>query len=313
LQSPLPFGADIDEHAHATVARGKRERELRKRIEKDAMGRKILFVGAGMMAEALAKGFVDAGVANQEDVTAVDPSTQRCEVFRGMGMKANAAVTKEIADETDVVIIAVKPQYVSVVVSTFRDLLGKKHLNQKLFVSIAAGITLAQLESMLGDASGGPRVVRVMPNTPCLVGATAAAMSLSKAAKDQKDDEVVKELFDAVGVIHAVDDKLIDAVTGVSGSGPAYIYLVIEAMADGGVRAGLPRDVAQSLAAQTVFGAAKMVKETGKHPGELKDAVTSPGGTTIAAVHELEKSGIRAAFMNAVYAAKQRGEELSKL
>lgn len=277
------------------------------------MGRKILFVGAGMMAEALAKGFVDAGVANVDDVTAVDPSTQRCDVFRGMGMKANAAVTKEIAEETDVVIVAVKPQYVSVVISTFREMVGKKHLQQKLFVSIAAGITLKQLETMLGDVSGGPRVVRVMPNTPCLVGATAAAMSLSKAAKEQKDDEVVKELFDAVGVIHAVDDKLIDAVTGVSGSGPAYIYMVIEAMADGGVRAGLPRDVAQSLAAQTVYGAAKMVKETGKHPGELKDAVTSPGGTTIAAVHELEKAGTRAAFMNAVYAAKQRGEELSKL
>lgn len=149
-----------------------------------------------------------------------------------------------------------------------------------------------------------------MPNTPCLVGETAAAMCLGGKA-EKNDAEVVHTLMSAVGTIYIVDEKLLGAVTGLSGSGPAYIFLMIEGLADGGVRAGLPRDIAQQLAAQTVLGAAKMVLETGKHPGVLKDMVTSPAGTTIAGVHELERAGVRAAFMNAVYAAKQRSDELA--
>lgn len=160
-------------------------------------------------------------------------------------------------------------------------------------------------------AGSSVRLIRVMPNTPCLVGETASAMCLGGTA-DENDAAVVKQLFDAVGKIHIVDEKLFSAVTGLSGSGPAYIFLMIEALADGGVKAGLPRDISQQLAAQTVLGSAKMVLETGKHPGVLKDMVTSPAGTTIAGVHELEKAGIRAAFMNAVTGAAARSEELSK-
>jgi pyrroline-5-carboxylate reductase len=161
------------------------------------------------------------------------------------------------------------------------------------------------------DAAGEEaRLVRVMPNTPCLVGETAAAMCLGGRA-DDADAEMVRRLFAAVGSICRVDEKLLSAVTGLSGSGPAYVFLAIEALADGGVRAGLPRDVAQHLAAQTVLGSAKMVLETKKHPGMLKDMVTSPAGTTITGVHELERAGVRAAFMNAVYAATQRAEELA--
>ena len=176
-----------------------------------------------------------------------------------------------------------------------------------VIVSIAAGITLSTLKEAAGE---GARVVRVMPNTPCLVGETAAAMCLGGGATDE-DAELVLTLFSAVGTIYRVEEKLLSAVTGLSGSGPAYVFVMIEALADGGVRAGLPRDVAQQLAAQTVLGSAKMVLETGKHPGVLKDMVTSPAGTTIAGVHQLEIGGVRAAFINAVQAATQRADELA--
>ena len=175
-------------------------------------------------------------------------------------------------------------------------------------VSIAAGIPLAALAAAAG---AGARLVRVMPNTPCLVGETAAAMCLGGAA-DEGDADTVRTLFAAVGVVHRVDERLLSAVTGLSGSGPAYGFLAIEALADGGVRAGLPRDIATQLAAQTLLGAARMVLETGKHPGALKDMVTSPAGTTIAGVAALERGGLRAAFMEAVAAATARAEELSR-
>jgi len=156
---------------------------------------------------------------------------------------------------------------------------------------------------MLEAAGAETRIVRVMPNTPCLVGEVAAAMCLGGKA-DEKDEALVRSLFEAVGKIYTVQESVLPAVTGLSGSGPAYVFIMIEAMADGGVKCGLPRDIALALAAQTVLGAAKMVMETGKHPGALKDMVTSPGGTTIAGLHELERAGMRAAFMNAVVAAR---------
>ena len=204
----------------------------------------------------------------------------------------------------DVVFISVKPYAVADLLREMAPFLGPN----VLVVSIAAGVTLATME----DAAGaGVPIMRVMPNTPCLVGAVAAAMSPGTSC-DETHVATTATLFGAVGKIHRVAEKLLDAVTGVSGSGPAYVFLVIEAMSDGGVLAGLPRDIATDLAAQTVLGAAKMVLETGKHPGQLKDGVTSPAGTTIAAVHQLEKAGIRAAFMNAVKAAADRGTELAK-
>lgn len=201
-------------------------------------------------------------------------------------------------------LVAVKPQYVASVLAEVRPVLAPT----TVVVSIAAGVTLDTLLACAGD---GARVVRVMPNTPCLVGESAAAMCLGGAA-DADDAAAVRALFSAVGVVHTVDERLLSAVTGLSGSGPAYIFLMIEALADGGVRAGLPRDVAQALAAQTTLGAARMVLETGKHPGALKDMVTSPAGTTIAGVHELERAGARAAFINAVVAATARADELAR-
>jgi len=175
-------------------------------------------------------------------------------------------------------------------------------------VSIAAGITLKQLAELLGSDT---RLVRVMPNTPCLVGASATGYSVGPKAT-AADGELVGKLFRSVGNAFAVPENLLDAVTGLSGSGPAYVYVMIEALADGGVRVGLPRDIALSLAAQTVFGAAKMVLETVSHPAALKDAVASPGGTTIAGLHALERAGFRAGLMDAVEAAAKRATELGQ-
>ena len=177
-----------------------------------------------------------------------------------------------------------------------------------MIISIAAGLPLAKLE---GHLPGGARVIRVMPNTPALVGASATAYALGKAAT-AADGELAQQLFSSVGVAYQMRESLLDAVTGLSGSGPAYVYLVIEALSDGGVACGLPREVATRLAAQTVLGGAKMVLETGLHPGALKDMVTSPGGTTIEGLHELEKGGLRASLINAVRAAAEKSKRLGQ-
>ena len=177
-----------------------------------------------------------------------------------------------------------------------------------LLVSIAAGVTLNKLEAGLPMKS---RVIRVMPNTPALVGAAASGYALGTHATPE-DGELAQQLLSAVGVAFSVKESLLDAVTGLSGSGPAYVFQIIEALSDGGVASGLPRDVATQLAAQTLLGAAKMVLETGQHPGALKDMVTSPGGTTIDGLHELEKGRVRAALMNAVRAATNKSKELGQ-
>lgn len=266
--------------------------------------KRIGFIGAGQMAEALARGFINKNIIKASNIYATDIMQVRKDVFTSFG--ANAAETNsEVVANSDVVFIAVKPQYVSIVLNEVKPVLTP----QTVIVSIAAGVTLATLKAAAGEDA---RVIRVMPNTPCLVGETASAMCLGGKA-DDGDADVVKQLFDAVGTIYRVDEKLLSAVTGLSGSGPAYIFVMIEALSDGGVKAGLPRDIATQLAAQTVLGSAKMVLETGKHPGVLKDMVTSPAGTTIAGVHALEKAGVRNAFINAVTEAAARADELSKM
>ncbi|CAI5995601.1 unnamed protein product [Closterium sp. NIES-64] len=263
------------------------------------------FVGAGQMAEALARGMSAAGVVAASDMSAMDLSQERLAVFAEMGVAAKTTC-KELAAASDVIFIAVKPHTVKAVLSELRD--SAAITSTHLVVSIAAGVTIANLQQWAGDEA---KIVRVMPNTPCLVGQTAAAMSLGGKATAE-DAALVRRMFEAVGKIQQVEEKLLDAVTGLSGSGPAYVFMAIEALADGGVAAGLPRDVALSLAAQTVYGSAKMVLETGKHPGQLKDSVASPGGTTIAGIYALEKGGFRATLMNAVVAATERSKELSK-
>jgi pyrroline-5-carboxylate reductase len=204
----------------------------------------------------------------------------------------------------NVLILAVKPDQVATVLTGLRGEFTSDHL----LISIAAGVTLAKLE---GALPAGARIVRVMPNTPALVGAGASAFALGKHAT-ATDGELAKELLSAIGVAFQVKESLLDAITGLSGSGPAYVYSFIEALSDGGVAAGLPRDMATELAAQTVLGAAKMVLETGQHPGVLREQVTSPGGTTIEGLHELEKGRLRGVVMNAVRAATEKSKKLGQ-
>ncbi|MGO8931969.1 MAG: pyrroline-5-carboxylate reductase [Limisphaerales bacterium] len=262
------------------------------------------FLGAGKMATALARGFIRAGLVAAGDVIASDPSEAARAAF---GKEVRARTTSsnpEVTKFADVLVLAVKPDQVGGVLAEVRDHFTGQHC----LISIAAGVPLAKLEAGLG---AGARLIRVMPNTPALVGASASAYALGKSAL-LEDGELVQKLLSAVGVAFQVKEALLDAVTGLSGSGPAYAYLFIESLSDGGVAAGLPRDIATRLAAQTVLGSAKMVLETGLHPGVLKDMVTSPGGTTIEGLHELEKGKLRGTLISAVRAATEKSKKLGQ-
>jgi pyrroline-5-carboxylate reductase len=261
----------------------------------------IGFIGAGQMATALGRGFVRAGLVDPQKLLAADPAAEARQRFAAAtGAKATAD-NAEVAGRADLIFLAVKPQQIRTVLG---DLEGK--VAGKLLVSIAAGIRLDVLSEELGPHA---RVVRVMPNTPCLVGQGACGYCLGLKATEE-DGRLVDQLLRAVGVAFPLSEKLMDAVTGLSGSGPAFVYTIIEALSDGGVRMGLPRNVATALAAQTVRGAAEMVLASGEHTGVLKDRVTSPGGTTIAGIQALEAGGLRAALMAAVEAATRRSIEL---
>jgi pyrroline-5-carboxylate reductase len=264
----------------------------------------IGFLGAGNMATALAKGFVKAGFVTPNQIIASDPiDAARAEFSRQVGARTTA-LNQEAVAFAEVLLLAVKPDQVNLALAEIRDVFTDQHL----LISIAAGVTLSKLEAGLRP---GARLVRVMPNTPALVGASASAYALGKAALP-KDGELAQKLFSAVGLAFSVKESLLDAVTGLSGSGPAYVYLFIEGLSDGGVAAGLSREVATQLAAQTVLGAAKMVLETGQHPGALKDMVTSPGGTTIEGLHELEKGKLRGTLISAVRAATEKSRKLGQ-
>ena len=256
------------------------------------------------MATALARGWRDAGLLDLPRCRASDPVPQARQSFQSETGIAAGADNREVVAAADVLILAVKPQSMAGLLGEIKPLLTSRHL----VVSIAAGITLKQL----GDALGNDRrMVRVMPNTPCLVGASASGYSPGGAATED-DGRLVDRLLNVVGKAFRLPEHLLDAVTGLSGSGPAFVYVMIEALSDGGVRVGLPRDVATALAAQTVLGSAKMALETGLHTGQLKDMVASPAGTTIAGLHALERGGVRAALMDAVEAATRRATELGK-
>jgi pyrroline-5-carboxylate reductase len=255
------------------------------------------------MATALVRGMLRAGIVEPTGVRASDPHEAARRTFTGATGLETSLSNVEVAQASDILVLAVKPQAMGAVAAELRALLGPRYL----VISIAAGVTLGSLRTRLGP---DVRLIRVMPNTPALVGAGAAAYCPDASAT--ADDEArVRELLSAVGRVYRVPESLMDAVTGLSGSGPAFVYQIIEALADGGVRVGLPRDVALGLAAQTVLGAAQMVLETGSHPGMLKDQVASPGGTTIAGLHALERGAVRAALMDAVEAATRRAAELS--
>ncbi|GMP97658.1 hypothetical protein CsSME_00045826 [Camellia sinensis var. sinensis] len=263
---------------------------------------KLGFIGAGKMAESIARGVVKSGLLPASRIRTAHLGSARRAAFESFGVKV-VDLNNQVVEDSDVIIFSVKPQIVKEVALQLRPLLSEK----QLLVSVAAGVNLADLQ----EWAGHNRFIRVIPNTPAAVGEAASVMSLGAAATEE-DGELIAKLFGAIGKIWKADEKLFDAITGLSGSGPAYIYLAIEALADGGVAAGLPRELALGLASQTVLGAASMVSKGGKHPGQLKDDVASPGGTTIAGIHELEKGGFRGILMNAVVAAAKRSQEFSK-
>lgn len=271
----------------------------------DTMHRRWGFIGAGKMATALIRGMIRSGAAGPKVMFASDPvESARSTVAAETGISV-FTTNDQVVRACDVLVLAVKPQSMGPVLEGLKHDLTAEHL----VISVAAGVSLTTLAAGLG---GHPRLARVMPNTPALVGEGAAGYCLASGARET-DDAIVRACLEGVGRTFRVPESQLDAVTGLSGSGPAFVYVMIEALSDGGVRVGLPRDVATALAAQTVLGAARMVLETGLHTGVLKDQVASPGGTTIAGLHALERGGLRAALIDAVEAATRRSTELAAL
>lgn len=253
------------------------------------------------MAQAMIRGFLSTGVIEPANVTASDSEEEMLKYVKELGVNTTQD-NKELVFKSRLIVLAVKPNIICPVLQE----VSEKVTKDKIIVSIAAGIPTASIEQEL---PAGSRVVRVMPNTPALVLAAASVVAPGQCA-DPDDVEIVVELLSCIGICEVGTESILDAVTGVSGSGPAYAFTAIEALSDGGVKMGLPRDLATKLAAQTLLGAAKMVLENNQHPSVLKDQVCSPGGTTIAAVHKLEQAGFRAALMDAVEAATLKAREL---
>ncbi|MBK9072721.1 MAG: pyrroline-5-carboxylate reductase [Myxococcales bacterium] len=268
-------------------------------------GKTIGFIGAGNMAQAIIAGLVHTGAVAPRNILASAPREERRqELAVSLGIEVTSD-NREVARRADILVLAVKPQIFAKVV---HDIAADVR-DAAVVVSVAAGISTQSIEAWFGRPL---RVVRSMPNTPALVKAGATA--IAKGAHASADDlAAVKVIFDAVGLTIALDEHQLDAVTGLSGSGPAYIFLILEALADAGVKVGLSRRHAQALAAQTVMGSAKMLLETDEHPGRLKDMVTSPGGTAIAGLHTLEQGGLRTTLINAVETATNRAKELGAM
>ncbi len=265
---------------------------------------KIGVIGAGKIGSAILQGVIRAGLVGKEEAIASAPREQ---VRRHLAKEIGVRVTGdngEVCEFADIVILAVKPQVVQPVLEGVARKLGK----EKLLVSVAAGVPTRKIEACL---ERGARVVRVMTNTPCVVGAAASAYAPGSHAT-RVDMEKVGRILQSVGIALPLEEHHLDAVTGLGGSGPAFVFLFIEALADGGVQVGLARDVALKLALQTVYGSAKMALDSGKHLSQLKDEVTSPGGTTIAGLYALEKGGMRGTVMEAVLQATLRSRALGK-
>lgn len=262
----------------------------------------IGFIGAGNMAEAIISGLIKKALITPQEITVFDVKPERMDHLRSVFGIECAASVQELVRSRDIIILAIKPNQIATLLQGI-----KGPLAGKLIISIAAGVTL---KSMLGVLGAEAKIVRVMPNTPALVGQGATVLTASSSCTEP-EKEIAKEIFFAVGICLEMEEKFINAVTALSGSGPAFCFLFMEAMCDGAVKAGLPRDVALRLAAATMKGAGAMVLELGKHPGQLKDMVTSPSGTTIEGISVLESKGFRSAVIEAVTAAYKRAEAMS--
>ena len=269
------------------------------------MVRMLGFIGVGNMGSAIARGIVEAGYLKAEQLTVFDNSARRMrELEEELPGIVRARDCREVAELSDMIILAVKPLYIQEVIDEIRS-----SLQGKAVISIAAGWTVSMLESALRGS--GAHWLRVMPNTPALVGEGMTALC-DESTISQDEFDFAKGIFDSVGKTRVLPERLFDGVIAISGSSPAYVYMLIEAMADAGVHEGLPRTYAYEMAAQSVLGSALMVLSTGTHPAALKDAVCSPGGTTIEAVAELERKGFRAAVMDAMKACADKSREMSK-
>ncbi|HUS63872.1 MAG TPA: pyrroline-5-carboxylate reductase [Kofleriaceae bacterium] len=264
----------------------------------------IGFLGGGNMAEALIRGLVRGGHAAPGRVYVSGPRSERMAELAAEYGIVTTTDNRELARESQILVLSVKPQILDRVLVEVADVVPAG----ALIISLAAGVSTAAIERRL---PGGARVIRSMPNTPALVGAGATAIARGSHA-DVADLDAARFVFDAVGITVVLEEVQLDAVTGLSGSGPAYIFLILEALADAGVKVGLSRRTAQRLAAQTVMGSARMLLETDGHPGQLKDMVTSPGGTAIVGLHTLEQGGLRTTLINAVEAATLRSRELGR-
>ena len=267
-------------------------------------GRKIGFIGGGKMGSVLINGILSHNLTSADNLSVSDVAKDRLDDIKKTYSVRGTADNKKVVKNADIVILAVKPQTIAEVLKEIAGVIDKS----KLIISIAAGISTQYIEGLLKKEA---RVIRVMPNTPALIGEGAAAITSGSYATDE-DFASARYIFDAVGITVSVKEELMDAVTGLSGSGPAYGFIIIDALADAGVNMGLSRDIALKLAAQTLLGAAKLCLRGDKHPAELRDMVTSPGGTTIAGLRALEDGKLRATLMAAVEAATMRAKELGK-
>lgn len=267
------------------------------------MTRTIGFIGAGNMAEAMIRGLLRGNDFAPEQVRASGPREERVrELASAYGIEATT--DNKVPASAEIVVLSVKPQILSRVLDEVADTISP----DALVISIAAGVPVSSIQ---GRLASGTRVIRAMPNTPALVDAAATAIAGGEHARES-DLADAKRIFDAIGLTVILEESQMDAVTGLSGSGPAYVFLILEALSDAGVKVGLSRRTAQLLAAQTVLGSAKLLLETNEHPGRLKDMVTSPGGTAITGLHTLENGGVRTTLMNAVEAATRRSRELGE-
>lgn len=265
--------------------------------------KQVGFIGGGTIAEALIRGIVDAGLVAPSQIAVSDVVTERLDYLRSTFKVSTTQNSQELTKQSDILFLTVKPQVLCGVLETIAPVVART----SVVVSVAAGITITTLQEKLPEVP----IIRVMPNTPVAVGEGMSAMALGKYVTSEAS-EPVAQIFGAVGKVVTVSEDTMDAVTGLSGSGPAYAFVLIDALADAGVRVGFSRQTAILLAAQTLLGAAKMVLETGQHPAILRDMVTSPGGTSIAGVHVLEQHGVRAALIDAVMAATDRSREMGR-
>ncbi|KOC60524.1 Pyrroline-5-carboxylate reductase 2 [Habropoda laboriosa] len=274
----------------------------------DLMSTKVGFIGGGNMASAIGAGLIRKGILNPDNVWVSARTNRTLGFWNDLGAHATLK-NGEVVDNCDIIFLAVKPHMLDNALEGMVLTMTKKASHLLLFVSVLVGVTLDTLANKLKSIVASPKIVRCMPNTPMMVGegiTVYCAMNIT-----DQDETIIETLFSYIGVIEYVPESLMNAIGGLSGSGPAYAYLVIEALADGAVKMGVPRPMATKFAAQVLVGAGKMVLETGRHPGQLKDEVCSPGGTTITGVHAMECGQVRASMMNAVEAAVRKSNELA--